>query len=571
LRFLIRVGLNPKPMTIELRQLLHRWVFIPIVVGSAIGLAEAGFVEFYQLVWAWVRPFIYTPMVFIVVPVGLFAAFFISVRIGRSRPGSTTHDLLNAFHFESGKRDARAALAAPAASAITMGFGGSAGLEGPSLSIGGSVAYRLGDYFGIKGNDLRVIFLAGAGSALGAVLKAPLTGILFAIEVPYRQDLEHHVFLPAVPMAVVSYLVYTVFLGQAPIFSTFGPTLLPTGYELLFSILEGFLLGGLALAFIYVYDAGEKFIPTGLNLKGVATVAVASVIVAALGYLNPMSLGVGYSTIKSALEAPPKGGLWEYGAASILLLVFLKIITTSATLDGGGSGGMFIPSVFVGAVASIGLMKVFGAPFSLALVASGAAAVVAATNKTPLAAVAFAAEAMTTSAIIPALVAVSIAYILTGNRGFYSNQLDFSPARTHLALLRVSHVARQFPKSSIREIMRPARFKLEPGDGAAKAFSLFSLSGDTALPVVSPDGKYMGRVELEDLVALPHASAADLMVRDAPLNEEATDEEAVGRVIQSGKGVLFVASRDGKLMGVVRTRDLIRFYAGKLASSKHDK
>ncbi|MGC8673939.1 MAG: chloride channel protein [Thermoprotei archaeon] len=553
--------------SIEIRTLIHKWILIPVIIGAAIGLAEAAFVELYDLIWDESYPYLLTPAIFVVIPLGLLTAYSIITILGKSSPGSTTHEVLRRFHYEDGRGDARNSITSPISSAVTMGVGGSAGLEGPSLSIGGSISYRLSNLLGVKGNDARILFLAGAGAALGAVLKAPLTGILFAIEVPYRQDLEHHVFLPAIPMAVISYLIYIAILGQTPIFQFTSSTLFPTDLELIFSVVEGLFLGGLALAFVYVYKYAQKFAPSSFSTKGLLTVICAGVLVAFIGYFEPMTLGVGYPTISASINATSLNGIWKYGAIFILVLVFAKIITTSTTLNGGGSGGLFIPSIFIGAVASVGFMKALGLPFSAILVAAGAAAMVAATNKTILAAVAFVAETMTPAAIIPALLAAATAYILTGNKGLYDNQLDFSPARTHLALLRLSHKSEEGPNTLITDVMRPARFRLLPDDHPAKAFSLFSLAGDTALPIVSKDGKYLGRLELENLVASPLSSINDLMIIDKPLKTNDEEIKAANRIIQSGKGILFVVDNDGMLKGVLRTSDLIKSYSKKITQN----
>ncbi|HEV51322.1 MAG TPA: CBS domain-containing protein [Thermoprotei archaeon] len=546
--------------SIELRNALHKWIFMPLFMGSVIGVVEATFITFYDLIWRSISPYLRFPFIFVVLPLGFLLSYLIMRFVGNSLPGSSTHVVLRRFHFEDGAGDAKESLASPISSAITMGFGGSAGLEGPSLSIGGSIAYRLSRLLGVKGNEMRVLFLAGAGAALGAVLKAPLTGILFAIEVPYTQDIEHNVFLPAIPMGVVAYGIYVAIVGQTPIFAQIRGITFPSPFEMGFSVLEGLFLAGIALAFIYVYKYMERINVSGKKWDYVAVV-IGGLTLAAIGCVMPLSLGIGYGVISASLLS---GGLWNYGVAFILMLVLAKIITTSVTLNEGGSGGLFIPSIFIGAVASVGLLKVLGLPFSPILVAAGAAAMVAATNKTLLAAVAFVAETISPYAIIPALLAGATAYLLTSNKGLYENQLQFSPARTHVALMRISNKAKLETEATLSEIMRPTRFRLSPDDDLSHAISLFSLSGDTALPVVDPTGKYVGRVELETLLASKVTNVTELIIRDRPLFEDETAGVAVNRILSSGKGIVFVVDRDRKLKGVIRTADLIRHYSKAL-------
>ncbi|MGC8601432.1 MAG: chloride channel protein [Thermoprotei archaeon] len=547
-----------KQTSIELHDVLHRWLIVPLIMGSIIGVAEAIFIMLYDFIWKTISPYLTFPYIFVILPTGLLSSYLVMRFIGGSLPGSSTHAVLRRFHFEDGAGKPREFLASPISSALTMGFGGSAGVEGPSLSIGGSIAYTLSRLLRIKRSDVRIVFLAGAGAALGAVLKAPLTGILFAIEVPYTQDIEHNVFLPAIPMGVVAYGVYVAIVGQAPIFTQIQGVTFPTPLEMGLSVIEGLFLGGIALAFIYVYKYTEKIRVRG-NRWDYAAVLLAGLLLAAMGCVMPMSLGVGYGVISSSMIF--NAGLWRYGIAFILVLVVAKMLTTSITLNEGGSGGLFVPSVFLGAVASVGLMKVLDIPFSPILVAAGAAAMVAATNKTLLAAVAFVAETMSPYAIIPALLAGATAYILTSNKGLYENQLQFSPARTHVALMRLGNRVDREVRLDVGEIMRPARFKLSQNDSVAHAILLFSLSGDTALPVVGTRGEYLGRVELESLLASNAATVEDLIAMDKPLVVDESASTAVKRILSSGKGILFAVDGEGRLKGVVRTADLIRHYA----------
>jgi len=553
-----------KKTALDASGLIQRWVLVPILIGGAIGLAEVALVEAYSVMHVELYPFLSSPLAFLVLPSGLLISYTISTLIGHTRPGSTTHEVLQKFHFRDGEGTLRSDISTPIASAVTMGFGGSAGLEGPSLSLGGAISYRLSRMLGAKGDDLRVLFLAGAGSALGAVLKAPLTGILFAIEVPYTQDLEHRVFLPAIPMGTVSYLVYILFEGKTPIFSLLSSSPFPTYIELMLSLLLGAFLGGIALAFIYVYKLGSKLsLGPSFALRGAFISIMAGLLIAAIGYVEPYSLGVGYRVISSSMNASLPDSLWSFGAGSILLLVFAKMMTTSATLNGGGDGGLFIPSILLGATASVGLMRVLGLPFSPILVAAGAAAMVAATNKTPLASVAFVAETMTPSAIIPALLATAVAYTVTSNKGLYEGQLDFSPARTHLALLRLGALARKGKNNVIelKDIVKPVRFKLLLTDNTKKALSLLSISGDTSLPVVDHSGKYIGRLDLENLAANPSWSIERLMIADKPLLITDWGETATELILRRAKGMIYVTDEEGKLRGVIRTADLVKAYA----------
>lgn len=111
--------------------------------------------------------------------------------------GSGTHVVLEKYHLSNGEMSARDTLAKTFASIFTLGFGGSAGPEGPSLLVGGGVASAISRRLNVRVHHLRRIFISGAAAGLAAVFRTPLTGILFALEIPYKNDLDMETFIEA--------------------------------------------------------------------------------------------------------------------------------------------------------------------------------------------------------------------------------------------------------------------------------------------------------------------------------------------------------------------------------------
>lgn len=134
---------------------------------------------------------------------------------------SGTEEVIGVYNDTNGKIDSRSFPQKMIAAVATIGLGGSAGMEGPSVYGGGVVGEWVWSKFGRIGpteDDRRTLILAGAAAGIGAVFKAPLTGIMFALEFPFKDDLAHDALVPSLVAAVGSYLTLITIDGSQPLF-----------------------------------------------------------------------------------------------------------------------------------------------------------------------------------------------------------------------------------------------------------------------------------------------------------------------------------------------------------------
>jgi CIC family chloride channel protein len=400
-------------------QYLEKWIALSAILGVATGLVVAVFDYVTNIIlWSFFSNFYakYPLAIMIFLAPSLVFSGFVS-RKAKSPESSGTDEVIHAYHTRTGKMSLRK-FDFPAkmlGAVATIGFGGSAGQEGPSIYAGGIVGTWLSEKlkrFKLSSKDRRILVLSGAAAGIGAVFKAPLTGTIFALEVPFKNDLAHDAVIPSLVASVSSYLTLIAIDGSQPLFMF--PVI--TGLSLLdiaASAALGLITGLGALLFITVYKGLRRIFQVAIHryyaralfgALGVSLIGALSV----LFYQKPYPLGISYDLVNLTLSN-------KISSPNLLVLFVMKALATSLTLGTTGVGGIFIPQIVMGGL----LGGVFGQlvlPSRLDLfVAVGMAAFLAAGYNTPLAAVTFVAEtASGPGYLIPSLIAAAISYSISG-------------------------------------------------------------------------------------------------------------------------------------------------------------
>jgi CIC family chloride channel protein len=313
---------------------------------------------------------------------GIFVGFIIQYAAKEAK-GHGVPEVMEAIIMRNGIIRPRVVFAKLIASAVYIASGGSVGREGPVIQIGAAVGSTIGQFFRVNAKRMRTFVACGAASGIAAAFNAPVAGALFAVEV-ILGDFAVPQFSAVVISSVIATVISRTYLGDYPAFEV-PEYHLGSPVELVFYVILGFLAAGVALLFIRVLYGSEEFFdkkkwpePVKAGLGGLG--------IGLIGILFPQIYGVGYDTISSALNNTL---LWQIALA----LVFVKIVATSLSLGSGGSGGVFAPSLFLGAM----LGSFFGSllsqifpdlnisPGAYALVAMGG--VVAAATHGPIAAI----------------------------------------------------------------------------------------------------------------------------------------------------------------------------------------
>jgi CIC family chloride channel protein len=291
--------------------------------------------------------------------------------------GHGTDAVVNAYHNLNGLIRTRVPFVKMIASAITIGSGGSAGREGPTALISAGVGSIYARLRGYSEAETRVLLLVGMASGLSAIFRSPIGTAIFAIEVLYSEaEFESGALVFTMLGAIVAYAVNGFFVGFQPLFDvpaqTAAPGVSDYGWYIVLGIAGGLVATILPMA---LYGARDLFarIPCRPHFKP----AIAGLLVGLVALAFPQLLGGGYSWIQQAIDGRLAMGL-------LVCLAFGKILTFALTIGSGGSGGVFAPSLYVGAMLGGFLSPVFHQP-PAAFAVVGMAAVFGAAAKVPIA------------------------------------------------------------------------------------------------------------------------------------------------------------------------------------------
>jgi len=550
------------------REFLKKWVPLSLLVGLAAGLATVAF----QYSLDAVR-FLFDPervpwyLVFTFPTLGGLLVGMIIPRFAKETAGQGMDEVIRAVHFEGGRIRSVVPPVKILVSALTIGSGGSAGPEGPVGEIGAGTASILGRWLKLNRSDLRTLVLVGAAAGFSAVFKAPLGGALFALEIPYKNDMEHGAAIPALISSTTAYLLFVLFFGPQPIFG-FLPASPPYGLgDLALYLALGLLAGMAAVLFVRFFSWASDAFAT-VKWPFVAKTTVGGLACGAIGVFFPAVLGLGYAwdvaLVQGTALATGLGGAVLFAGWLLLvalpLLVLAKIVATSLTIGSGGSGGVLAPSVFIGGTLGAFLVAVLDGlglayPAPAVLVVVGMGAVLAAATKTPIASAVMLTE-MTGGygVLIPLILATVMSYSIAGEHTLYKAQITRKSLPIDLASLG---------RLAVRDAMTRPVETLTPDMKVEEAAAKVAAHSHYLYPVVDESGRVLGVVYRRSLLAARSQGTAGtvsdlLQTHFERINDDAPAIEAFE--VMNGLQVtrMLVVDDRERLVGILTRFDLLR-------------
>jgi len=260
--------------------------------------------------------------------------------LAREAKGHGVPEVMEAVALRSGIIRKRVVFIKSLTSAICIGTGGSVGREGPIVQIGSAIGSTIGQLLRVSADRIRTLVGCGAAAGIAATFNAPIAGTMFAIEV-ILGDFGLAIFSPIVISSVVATAVSRHFLGDTPAFIVPAYELISV-WELPLYVILGLFCAVAAVTFTTLLYRSEDIFDH-LRFPEYLKAALGGLILGVMGLLFPHILGVGYAAIDLSLMEGLS--LWL-----LFVLALCKILATSITIGSGGSGGIFAPSLFIGAM-----------------------------------------------------------------------------------------------------------------------------------------------------------------------------------------------------------------------------
>jgi CIC family chloride channel protein len=546
---------------------------LAVVVGLASGLAAIFFREliaaFDTVFFGWIGGAIGEagtwPSIFIPALGGLLVGPLIFF-LAREAKGHGVPEVMLAVEKDGGRIRPRVAAVKSLASAITIGSGGSVGREGPIVQIASATASTIGQLFRLPDDGVRLLVAAGAAAGISATFNAPIAGVFFALEIILRHFNVRN-FALIVVSSVVAAAVGHAYFGDNPAFTV-------PAYELESAVeFPLYLLLGIAAAFAAVgfvrtlYWTEDRF--DSLSVPEWSKAAMGGLCMGAMGLWYVELLGTGYGSGPGQF-AIPSALVGEVALGSLALLAVLKIAATSVTVGSGGSGGVFAPSLFIGAMLGGAFGEVANMLFPGAVAPSGAyatvgmAAVFAGGARAPMTAILILFELTRDySIILPLMTAVVTATLLSRalmSESIYSLKLRrrgiLLPESRHGPVLAGVPVAAAMQSApSLISARAPALDLLEmlSGNGNPRSAALVVDVTTTDVQRLFEDGR-----DINELTALDVATHNPVTVFP-----HQTLDEAVHLMSQQSLRQLPVVSRADPThpIGLVTRSDVFSAYA----------
>jgi CIC family chloride channel protein len=479
--------------------------------------------------------------------------------------GHGTDAFIDAFHNKQGLVRTRVPFIKGIASVITLATGGSAGREGPIAQIGAGIGSWFGRTLKLNIRERRLMLLAGCAGGLGAIFRAPLGGALTSVEVLYREDLEAEGVVLCIISSSVSYALFAGIFGHQPIFAI--PAIkFSSAWELLLYAALGLVCVPFGYVYVKVfYGLRDRFFRK-LPIRRALVPALGGILVGLVGLWHPQVLSGGYGTIQKAL-------MGELPVVFMFTLAFLKIAATSFTISSGGSGGVFGPSLFIGAmlggavgqIAHMWFPEIVSSPGAFALV--GMAAFFAGVAKAPLGALLMVCE-MTAGykLIVPIMFTSVIAILLSQRWSLYEKQVlnkFHSPAHQSDRVINI------LKSLTVKEVHNPdVPVTILPEDMTFTQLKrLITNSRDSFFPVVDDDFHLVGILSLPEIRGVIfEESVSDLLIlRDLmlPPVSVAPDEslsDALMKFLETGFGRIPIEDKKIGFVGTLGMEDLLARY-----------
>ncbi|WP_245803565.1 chloride channel protein [Algoriphagus marinus] len=563
------------------------------IIGIISGLAAVILKESVHAIQHFLTEDFYTEyanFLYILYPIiGITAAYIVGKYIFKDVGGHGIADVLFTISKKQSIIPAVKTYSRVFTSALTVGFGGSVGLEAPMLVTGSAIGSNVGLLVHLNAKKRTLLIGCGAAGAISAIFGAPIGAVIFAIEV-ILMEISTASFIPLLIASVTGSLTSMVLIGNDPVF-TFDLEGTFTAGHMPYYLLLGILCGVISLYFSRVVRTTERLME-GLETQ-VLRLLYGGALLGFMVFFFPPIYGEGYDTLNLLINGNSdqlldKSPFFSSSENPYLIIIFLSLIilvkpiASALTLSGGGSGGIFAPSLYVGGI--VGFVFAysknqlgFHIPLPLAhftLVAM--CGVMAGVQHAPLSAIFLIAEITGGYELfVPLMFVSAISYITTT---YFE--------KDSLYVIQLKEKGRQLPESkdeelldliSITNVIERDLLPVHPDSKLGDLIDLVKISKRNIFPVVDEYGILRGIITLDDIrdIMFDREKQETISIKELmhspPEILLATEnmQKAMGKFELSGAWNLPVIE-DGKYLGFVSKSRIFNAYRKKLIRQKED-
>ncbi|GIU92055.1 MAG: transport integral membrane protein [Acidimicrobiia bacterium] len=464
------------------------------------------------------------------------------------------------------------------ATALTLGSGGSAGREGPIVQVGGAIGSSISRHLGLGESHVRSLVAAGAGAGIGASFNAPIAGMLFALEVILGSFGVRH--MSAIVIASVAAAVTSRSLLPGEAFISAGTYRLEDPRELILYLGLAMVVVVFAYLFLRLLSWVEKRAET-LSSPAWARPVTLALLVGLVAAVEPRVAGDGLEFVSELLtnlsfQEGIQDTFPDFTVVTwwvVALLAGAKLVATALTISSGGSGGAFMPSLFIGASLGTAFAQLLAPVWTVSTLQPGAFAVVgmaaffAAVARAPLTAILLVFEvtqAREYRLILPLMLATVVATFVT-DRLHRESVYTLPLARRGIKLVRVGEVD-LLDTVTVGDVMVPPPAVARPDMSLAEAHEAMLRSRAHGLPVVE-DGRLVGVVTVSDIHRVggpdPDRKVKEAMTaKPLTVDPNTPVSHALERMAVLGVGRLPVVSAEDpdRLVGWFRREEAVKAY-----------
>ncbi len=498
--------------------------------------------------------------------------------LAREAKGHGVPEVMEAVAFQGGVIRKRIVAIKALASAICIASGGSAGREGPIVHIGSAIGSAFGQITKVGRKRMKTLVACGASAGIAATFNAPIAGAFFALEV-ILGNFAFASFGPVILSSVVATAVSREFFGKSPAFNIpvfASVSIMDYPFALVLGIIAGFA-GLLFVITLYKSEDIFELVRIPLYIKA----AVGGLLIGLVGLEFPYILGVGYETIGGILDPAAMAGVTNplgMGLLFMLLLFAFKLLGTSLTLGSGGSGGIFAPSLFMGAmlgaVFAMAIRQVTGLEVSIPLYAMlGMGALTSASTHASITSILIIFEMTGDYKIILPLMAACIASTFIAKAVMRDSIYTMKLSRRGVGIHGLAEEL-VMARLVVKEHLNP-EFKILPESMLLRdVLKLMTADPHDCYPVIHESGEMMGVLYFQDVKKFIFEEGAgdviiagDLCEEDVPL-VFTTDNfrTAMNKLVKHDVQELPVVDSDEpkKPLGVISRRDILYEYSNEL-------